>query len=255
MGWLTDDDTRSTKSFLGHLEDLRKTLIGAAAALVVAMAVAVPLAPHVLALIKIPLRQAGKDPERYLRVIELTGGLSVAMQLVLWTGVLLSAPFLVFFVLRFVFPGLTVREKRAVLNSIGFAVLLFVLGVACGYVLILRVTLRWLFTINEWLGIEIDFVRVTDYVAFVVKLLLAFGLSFEFPVVLVTLGRLGILSSSMLASKRRHVVVILLIVSAIVTPTVDPVTQTLMTAPLYALYEMCIWIIFFMERRQARAAA
>jgi sec-independent protein translocase protein TatC len=254
MAWLTDDSEQgSTKSFLGHLEDLRRTLIWSGAALLTAVCISVPLAPHVLHLIKIPLRQAGKDPDQYLRMIEVAGGISIATQLVLWTGVLLSAPFIVFFALRFVFPGLTPRERKAVLNSMWFAVLLFVLGVASGYWLVLRVTLQWLFAINDWLGVTVDFIRVTDYVALVVKLLLAFGLAFEFPVVLLTLGRLGVVTGASLASKRRHVIVLLLIVAAVITPTVDPVTQTLVALPLYVLYEMCIWILFVSERR-SRAA-
>ena len=241
---------RSLKPFLDHLDDLRRAILRSLVAIALGMCVAVPLAPRLLTLLKIPLRQAGKDPDQFLRVIQVTGGISIAMSVVMWTGILLSAPFIVFFICQFVFPGLTDKERKAVVNSMGFAVLLFVAGVAVGYGLLLRVTLEWMFTINDWLGVKLDFVLVNDYIGFVLKLLLAMGLTFEFPVVILALARIGLVSHAFLAGKRRHVAVIALIVSAIITPTVDPVSQTIFAAPLYALYEMCIWLVWGMERRR-----
>ena len=242
------------KPFLGHMEDLRRTIIWIGLSLVAGMVIAFPLAPWIIAVLKIPLRDAGKDPEQFLRVIEVTGGLSLAMQVIMWTGILLSAPFILLFIARFVFPGLKRRERKAVLNSLALAVVLFVVGVAVGYGMILRVTLAWMFQINDWLGLKVEFVRVTDYISFVLKLLLAFGLMFEFPVVILVLARLGLVTARFLGSKRRHVVVILLFASAVITPTVDPVTQVLLAAPLYVLYEMCIWTTWLMERQAAAVA-
>jgi len=216
--------------------------------------IAIPLAPYALALVKIPLRQAGKDPDQFLRVIEVTGGVSIAMTLVLWLGALLSAPFIFFLVCQFVFPGLTAKERRAVLHSVGFAVGLFAAGVVVGYVMLLRVTLQWMFALNDWLGVKLEFVLVNDYVSFVLKLLLALGLTFEFPVVILVLARLGLVTARALAAKRRHVIILALVVSAIVTPTVDPVTQSLFAAPLYLLYEMCIWLTWLMERKRGAEA-
>jgi sec-independent protein translocase protein TatC len=245
---------RSVKPFVEHLEDLRRTLIWSLAALTAGILIAIPLAPRILTLLKIPLRQVGKDPEQFLRVIEVTGGLSIAMSVVIWSGVLISAPLIVFCVARFVFPGLTRRERQAVLQSVGFAVALFALGVVTGYVLLLRVTLLWMFQINAWIGVQADFVQVTDYVSFVLKLLLALGLTFEFPVVVLVLAKLGLVTARFLASKRRHVVITSLFVSAVITPTVDPVSQVVFATPLYILYEMCIWMTWLMERRARRGS-
>jgi sec-independent protein translocase protein TatC len=247
----TENPGSAAKSFLEHMEDLRVMVVWSLASLVVGMGIAVPLAPHVLGLLKIPLRQSGRDPDQLLQVIDVTGGISIAMNVIMGVGLLLSAPFIVFFICRFVFPALTKKEKKAVVNSMALSVILFIVGVAVGYRLILGVTIKWMFGISEWMRVKVPFVQVNDYVSFVIKLLLAFGLTFEFPVVILALAKLGLVSYRFLAGKRRHVAVILLIVSAIVTPTVDPVTQSLMAAPLYILYELCVWMVWGMERRKA----
>jgi len=242
------------KSFLGHLEDLRRAVLWSVAAVVVGMLAAIPLAPKVLSWVMLPLAEAGKDPAQFLRVIDVTGGLSLAMSVIMWTGMILSAPFVLFAAAWFIFPGLTLREKRTVLDAFGFAVVLFVLGVAVGYRMILGVSLRWMFQLNDWLGLKIEFVTVTSYVSFVLKMLLGFGLSFEFPVLILALAKVGLVSCAFLRDKRRHVAVILLIVAAVVTPTVDPVTQLLLATPLYLLYEACVWMVWFMERGRRRGA-
>lgn len=251
---LPDDSNGSalgSKSFLGHLEDLRRAVMWSVAAIVLGILVAIPFAPTILSWMKLPLVEAGKDPDKFLTAIELTGGLSIAMSVILWSGAIISAPFVLFAAAWFVFPGLKAHEKRTVLDAFGFAVILFIMGVAVGYKMILGVSLQWMFQLNDWLGLKVEFITINSYVSFMLKMLLGFGLSFEFPVLILALAKVGVVSCAFLRDKRRHVVVILLIVSAIVTPTVDPVTQTMLAAPLYVLYEACIWMVWFMERDQA----
>lgn len=253
-----DDDEApqdEPKPFMAHLEDLRWTILWIVLSFAAALVVAIPATPWTLQFIKIPLRRAGEDPEKFLRVLDVTGGLSIAMQVIFWSGLLISAPAIVFFIARFVFPGLKRKEKRVILGAMFFATILFALGVSMGYFMLLPVTLQWMFGISGWLGVKMEFVQLEGYIAFVLKMLLGFGLAFEFPVIVVSLGSMGIVSARFLADKRRHVVVILLIVSAVVTPTVDPVTQTMLAAPLYVLYEMCIWIVWFMQRSRGRVVS
>lgn len=240
---------------MAHLEDLRWTILWIALCLAGAVIVAIPLTPWVMKVIKLPLRRAGEDPDKFLRVLDVTGGLSIAMQVILWSGLLISAPAIVYFIARFVFPGLKRKEKRVILGSMFFATLLFVMGVAMGYFMLLPVTLQWMFGISEWIGVKMEFVQLSSYVTFVLKMLLGFGLAFEFPVLVVALGSMGVVSARFLADKRRHVLVIVLIISAVVTPTVDPVTQTIVAAPLYVLYEISIWVVWFMQFRRKRASA
>ena len=249
-----DASGKGVKSFLGHLNDLRRALVWSVLAIVAGVLAAIPLAPTILSWLKIPLRNAGKDPDQFLRVIDVSGGLSLALSVILWSGAILSAPFVIMAVAWFVFPGLTARERRTVLDSLGFAVVLFALGVAVGYVMILGVTLQWMFQINDWLGLKVEFITVSTYADFVLKMLLGFGLAFEFPIIILALARVGVVSCAFLRGKRRHVVVLLLTVSAIITPSVDPFTMTLLAVPLYLLYEMCIWMVWFMERRKKAKA-
>ena len=101
---------------------------------------------------------------------------------------------------------------------------------------------------NSWMGIGIEYFTVTSYAGFVLKLLLSFGLTFEMPVVILVLGRLGIINSGHLRGKRRHAIVIILLLAAIITPTQDPFSQLLLAGPLIALYELCIWMMWARER-------
>jgi sec-independent protein translocase protein TatC len=246
----TTQDTE--RPFMAHLEDFRRTLIGCLAALSAGMAVALPLAPHIFKWLTIPLSRAGRAPDQYLKVFQLTGGLSLAMSIILWSGLLLSAPFMLLMIARFIFPALTLKERRSVVQLSGLAVVLFAIGVAVGYFWILGVTLQWMFTISAWMGVGMDFIQAPDYVSFVIKMLLAFGLAFEFPVVILFFANLGMITAATLAKFRRHVVIVIFLLSAIVTPTVDPLTQTLLALPLYLLYEFCIGAAWMMERRRSQ---
>jgi sec-independent protein translocase protein TatC len=243
------------KPFLGHLEDLRRALLGSLAALAAGMGVAAPLAPRILDILRAPLRGVVAHPETFLRTLDVTAGLSVAMQTIFWAGLLFSAPVILFCLARFVFPGLTRRERRAVLAGFAFAAALFVLGVSMGYFLALPAALKAMLWFNAWLGLTVEFFRVTDYIGFALKLLLAFGLTFELPVVLLVLGHLGVVTSAQLRHRRRHAIVAVLALAMIVTPTTDPFSQLLLAVPLIALYELCVWMLWWRERDERPAAA
>jgi sec-independent protein translocase protein TatC len=241
-------DGQGVKSFLSHLEDLRNTLIRCVAALAVGMAVAIPLTPQIMALLERPLRIVTDDPGQFLRSLEVAGAFTVSMKMALWAGLLFSSPFLLLFIGAFIFPGLTSREKRAVINASGFAVILFVAGVLFGYTFTLPAALKIMFGMHVWLGIRPEW-TVTSYVTFALQLLIGFGLVFELPTILLTLGKLGIVSSLQLRTMRRHAIVVILIVAAALTPP-DVFSQLLMALPLVGLYELCIWLVRMDERRK-----
>ena len=248
MIWRAEESEVASKPFVEHLDDLRQTVIWCLGSVLVGMLIAWPLSPWILGVLKTPIEWAGRDPEEYLRVLKVAGGLSVFFRILFWTGLLIGAPIVVLAIGRFVFPGLTPKEKRAVRNASGFAVLLFATGVCLCYFITLKVALIMMFRINAWMGLSSEFVELGNYVAFVLKLLLAFGLAFEMPVVLLALGGAGLVSSKQLREKRRHVIVGLLVLAMILTPP-DPVTQMMMAVPLVCLYELCIWLIFAKEKR------
>jgi sec-independent protein translocase protein TatC len=147
-----------TKPFIEHLEDLRKTLLRSAMAFAIGMCIAIPLTPWILEVLKKPLKWADvKDPDKFLKVLEVTGGLSLATQTIFWSGLLISAPFIIFYIWSFIFPGLTKRERGAITSYIGFALFLFVFGVLTGYFLALAPGIRVMIWFADWTGVAMDF--------------------------------------------------------------------------------------------------
>ncbi len=240
------------KPFLDHLEDLRATLIRIIMALGLGMLICLPFTPHILTLLKTPLNAVVSNPDRFLRSLEVAGAFTVTLRIAFWSGLLLSVPFILLFIGMFTFPGLRKREKEVITKSIGFALVLFIMGVLVGYKISLPVALGMMFRLHGWLGIRAEW-TVTSYVAFASQLLIGFGLAFELPVVVLILGRLGLLNARQLREKRRHVIVLLLILAMILTPP-DVFTQLIMALPLILLYEFCIWLVWFWERKAGKRA-
>lgn len=244
-----EGDASDAKPFMAHLEDLRQMLIRCGLALALGTALALPFAPQIFALLKAPLDKVSGRPDLFLQSIEVTGAFTVAMRIGLWGGLLISAPFLVFFVGQFILPGLNENERVAIRRAGAFSVALFVVGVLLGYKGTLPVALAMMFSLHDWLGIQ-PVPQVTSYVAFTVHLLLAFGIAFQMPVILVILGKLGLITSVQLRERRRMVIVVLLVAAMVLTPP-DIFTQLIMAVPLIVLYEICIWIVRITERKKS----
>jgi len=238
---------RATKPFLEHLADLRCTIVWCAALLTVGMLVAIPFAPAVLDILKVPVARANVDPDSFLRVIKVAGGFSITVRIIFWCGVILGLPGMLLAVAWFLFPGLTRKERHTTMGAVAFATVLFAGGVCMAYFLTLPVALRWMFRVNDWMGIPCGFVELADYVSFALKLMVGFGIACELPVVVLALGSMGIVSAAQLREKRPHVIVVLLIIAMLLTPP-DVITQLLMAIPMAILYEICIWIIWAKER-------
>jgi len=252
---LPDNDplaSRHTKPFLAHLEDLRRTILWCLVTVGLGIVVTIPLVPQIVSILQRPVVAAGMDPAEFLKIIQIAGGFAVAMRVSFWGGLVISAPIMVMVIAHFVFPGLTPRERTAVRRSSGFAVALFAAGVVMGYLVTLPMAVKVLLGVNRWLGKASEFVILSDYMSFALKILLAFGLAFELPVIVLALGSVGLVTSGQLSEYRRYVIVFLMILAMILTPP-DPVTQLLMAVPLALLYEGCIWVLRFRERRSAAA--
>jgi sec-independent protein translocase protein TatC len=246
---LDKPEASKKKPFLEHLEDLRRALLWSLISLAVGIGIAVPLAPRILQWLMVPLKQAGvADPGKFLKVLSVSGGFSVAMKIMLWSGVLIALPGIVAAVGAFVFPGLTRKERKAVLSASGFAVILFVGGVWVGYYPTLPFALQWFFQLNSWLGVSCDFVDLSDYIRFALQLLICFGLGFELPLLILVLGYIGIIKSDMLRKYRRHAIIVLLFIAAAITPGPDPVSMTVVATPMIILYEICVWLIWAKEK-------
>ncbi len=243
-------DSSMLKPFLEHLEDLRWMLIKMLATLGVASILSFFFARKLLTLIIWPLQHATQNPEPFLRTLEVTGGLNLAMKLSFYAGTIIASPFLLYFLAEFILPALTPKEKRLLTPVLGAGVGLFLGGVALAYCLVLPAGLKWFLDYNTYLGIRSEWV-IDNYISFVSHMALAFGLCFELPLVVLALAKLGIVTYEFLRHKRSYVIVIIFIVAGIITPTTDPLNQLLLALPMCLLYEACIWIAWWMERRRA----
>jgi sec-independent protein translocase protein TatC len=178
------------------------------------------------------------------------------MKLAAFGAVVITFPVLAWQLYRFVAPGLYRNEKGAFLPFLIAAPMLFLLGAALVYYVMLPFVM--LFSLGQQIsggGISAELLpRVSDYLNLVMALLLAFGLCFQLPVVMTLLGMAGIVSSRALASSRKYAVVAIAVVAAFVTPP-DPLSQIMLGLPLLLLYEVSIWCVRVIEMRRRKADA
>ena len=178
------------------------------------------------------------------------------MKLAGFGAIVLSFPIIAFQLYRFVAPGLYRKEKNAFLPFLLAAPVLFLIGGALVYYLMLPFVL-WFSLSQQIAGPNVQVTllpKVSDYMTLVTQLLLAFGLCFQLPVVLSLAGLAGLISSETLVKGRRYAIVGIVFVAAIVTPP-DPISQIMLSVPIYLLYEVSIWCVRLMERRRLKAEA
>jgi sec-independent protein translocase protein TatC len=178
----------------------------------------------------------------------------VAFKVALYASLVLAAPFWLFFLGQFILPALNIREKRFLRIWLGWGVVLFVAGVLATYFGLLPVALRASMEYSDLLGFQSDEWRAEEYVSFCTNFMLGMGFGFQFPLVLLTLVKAGVLSHRDLAKYRRHAIVASLFLGAILT-TPEVITQISMAVPMYLLYEICIWIAWYWDRQKRKAAA
>lgn len=175
------------------------------------------------------------------------------MKLAGFGAIVLSFPMIAWQLYRFVAPGLYRKEKKAFLPFLLAAPVLFIMGGALVYYVMLPFVL-WFSLSQQILGanVQVELLpKVSDYMDLVTQLLLAFGLCFQLPVVLSLCGLAGLISSEALAKGRRYACVAIVVVAAVVTPP-DPVSQIMLAVPIYLLYEISIWCVRLMEIRRKR---
>lgn len=175
------------------------------------------------------------------------GGFWVAFQVAMYGGIVLATPYLIFVIGGFILPALKIKEKRYATRGFAIGTLLFLVGVAFCYFLLMPLALRASYGYSEWLGFSADQWRAEDYISFVCKFMLGMGIGFELPVVLLVLVKIGVFTYARLRAMRRYMIVINLILGAVLT-TPEVVTQVLMFIPLQLLYELSVWIAGYWEK-------
>ncbi len=244
-------ESETAKPFLEHLEDLRWTVVKMAIALFVAMILCFTFRGTLTQVMQRPLQQL--DPKiRTLQALGITDSITISFNLAFYAGIVLSFPFLIYFLAEFVLPALNAVEKRLMLPAIGVSFGLFLSGVISCYFWLLPKTVMFFFNDAQSLG-WIPAWTVREYYSFVTRFTIGFGLSFELPVVVLALVKFGLVTYELMQRTRPYAVVLIFILAAVITPTPDVLTMMAMGAPMYFLYESCIWIAWFMERRKRNA--
>jgi len=230
----------SSMPLLEHLEELRQRLFKAFAALVVATAISFVCAGPLVDFLSAPIGGRGA-----LVSIEITENVAIFMRVSLLSGVVLSMPVIVYQVARFVLPGLTERERKWLLLGVPFSSLLFVAGVAFAWAVMIPTAVPFLI---NFMGITTQ-VRPKNYFEFVTSLMFWIGVSFETPLVIMFMARLGFVTAGQLARGWRYAIVAIAVIAAIVTPTVDPVNMSLVMLPLMGLYVISIGLAALVRRQ------
>jgi len=234
-------------SVLGHLRELRQHIIKIVIVLLITSIVSFIFAKQIFNVLILP---AGDIELIYIEMTEMIG---TYMKVCLASGVILTMPYLVYHLIMFVTPALTQKEKKAIYLIVPWISLMFVGGVVFGYFILVPPAVNFLTTFGS--EIADPQIRIGNYISIVTRLLLAIGLVFELPVLTTFLARLGVITSEWLASKRKMAIIFAFILAAIITPTFDPLNQTLVAAPLIVLYEMSIWLAKLVQRKRESVVA
>jgi sec-independent protein translocase protein TatC len=196
---------------------------------------------------------AAEDPiEVRLHNLSPTEAFLVAFHVAIYAAIVVSSPFWIYYLGSFIVPAFKRNERKVVFTWLGWGVFLALTGVLLTYFVLLPVALRASMKYSDLLGFSASDWRADEYISFVCKFLLGMGVGFQFPLVVLILVKMGILTHRQLAHYRRHVLVISLILGAILT-TPEVITQVAMAVPLYLLYEICILIAWYWDWKKRRA--
>ncbi|MEO8294351.1 MAG: twin-arginine translocase subunit TatC [Gemmatimonadota bacterium] len=239
--------------FLDHLEELRFRIIKSAGALVVGILVGFWVVQHlnILVLLKKPIEPylpaGGK-----LIVTSPTEPVMIVLKLSFAVGLVLASPLIIYQIWAFLSPALYARERKALIPGLVIGLLLFLTGAALGYIYVVPQTLRVLFSFqSEALA---PFISYDNYFGFVLQVVLALGISFELPLVIILLSIFGILTPPMLNRFRRFAVVLACVAGAFLSPGTDVISMVMMTVPLIFLYEVGVAGSVIVNRRKKRRA-
>ena len=263
------------KPFLEHLEDLRTMLVRIAITLLVAtlgtfafnkQLTDLMLRPYVVGMTSTVASIAEEikedpslaDPSRPEFTLKMPGtreaaeGFMVRVNVSLVAGVIIAFPLVLLFLLQFILPGLRDNEKKMLWPGLTIGFGLFLGGVVFSFLAVLPRALNFFAEWNFWHGFE-NIWMLGDYITFSTRFILLFGISFELPVVVMILVKMGILGFKTMNRTRPHAIIGITVFSAVITPTQDILTLLLLAGPLYVLYEICIWLSYLIEKKDREA--
>ena len=244
-------------NFIGHLTELRQRLINSLIFLLILFAICYYFSDYIYGFLVEPYASAVKNDEVERRLIftALQETFMTYIKVSFFAAFFATSPFILIQVWKFIAPGLYKHEKKAIMPYLILTPILFLLGGMLVYYLIMPLAIKFFLSfesigINTNLPIQLE-AKVNEYLSLVMKLIFAFGLSFQLPIVLSLLARIGLIDAKFLKERRKYVVVIIFATAAILTPP-DPITQIGLAIPLLLLYELSILSVNIIEKKNLK---
>ncbi|RLB35361.1 MAG: twin-arginine translocase subunit TatC [Deltaproteobacteria bacterium] len=233
--------------FMAHLEELRSRLIACAIAVGIGFGISYVFSKKLFLILILPLK-ANMPAGDKLIFTNLPEMFFTYLKTAFIAGILLSSPFIFYEIWMFIAPGLYQKERKFLIPFVVFSSILFVGGALFGYFVVFPFGFKFFLSFaNEYIQ---ALPSVKQYFSFAIKLLLAFGVVFELPVVAFFLAKMGLVTSKFLKRQRKFAILLIFVAAAILTPP-DMVTQLMMAGPLLLLYEISIYVAKIAERKKA----
>ena len=246
-------------SFVSHLVELRQRLINSFIFLFLFFVICYFFSEYIYGFLVEPYAQAVKDDGSQRRLIftALQETFLTYLKVSFFASFFITSPFILIQIWKFIAPGLYKHEKLAIMPYLISTPILFFLGGILVYYLVMPLAIKFFLSFESSglttnLPIQLE-AKVNEYLSLIMKLIFAFGLSFQLPVVLSLLARIGVIDSKFLRERRKYVVVIIFAAAAILTPP-DPITQIGLAIPLLILYELSIFSVSLIENKTKKDA-
>ncbi len=241
-------------SFTSHFKELRSRLIKSLLFILFVFIASYTFAEHIYNFLVEPYAKAVKDDTNSRRLIftALHETFITYLKVAFFSAIFLGSPVLLIQIYKFIAPGLYKNEKKAILPYLISTPILFLLGGMLVYYLVMPLAIKFFLsfeTIGSSTSLPIQLeAKVNEYLSLIMRLIFAFGISFQLPILLNLLARIGVVNSNYLKKTRRYVIVIIFTIAAILTPP-DPITQIGLAIPLLLLYELSIITVKFTENK------
>jgi sec-independent protein translocase protein TatC len=218
-----------------HLVEMRDRLFKGVAAVIVTTILAFIFSSQIFDFLLAPA-----PDDLALQTITIMEPLSIFFKVSLTAGIVVAMPFLIYQLFAFVSPALTGKEKRYIYMVLPAVTVMFLAGVAFAYYVALPRAMGFFAVFGEdWVSIQ---PAISSYINIVTRLLVGVGLMFETPIIIMFLARMGLVTPKWLAARRKLWIVLAFVIAALITPTFDPINQTIIALPLIILLEMSIWL-------------
>tara|TARA_B100000242_G_scaffold206857_1_gene150098 strand:+ start:261 stop:1025 length:765 start_codon:yes stop_codon:yes gene_type:complete len=240
-------------SFISHFVELRNRLLNSFIFILIIFIISYFFAEEIYNFLVEPYADAVKDEQKSRRLIftALHETFITYIKVAFFAAIFFGSPVLLIQIYKFIAPGLYKNEKKAILPYLISTPILFLLGGLLVYYLVMPLAIKFFLSFetlgsNTSLPIQLE-AKVNEYLSLIMRLIFAFGISFQLPILLNLLARIGIVNADYLRTRRRYVIVIIFTLAAILTPP-DPITQVGLAIPLLLLYELSIFTVKFTEK-------